>query len=69
MLDISPIEQRLASATGGTWTRHGANVHQENVAIPLFVGGTAPLRCAAKRTPMPSSSLTLTATSPRSWPR
>jgi hypothetical protein len=38
MLDVGPIEARLAAATGGTWTRHGANVHQENVGTPLFVG-------------------------------
>jgi len=38
MLDTAPIEGRLAAATGGTWTRHGANVHVENVATPLFVG-------------------------------
>jgi hypothetical protein len=38
MLDIAPIERRLAVATGGTWTRHDANVHLENVAAPLFVG-------------------------------
>jgi hypothetical protein len=51
MLDISPIAQRLAAATSSTWLATAPTFIRATSLLLCSWGATAPLSCAANRTP------------------